>query len=126
MDETAPNARNTSATSATGGASSGPYTAVSASRTAVRRRINTDRDRTSPARGASAWVSAYSIVSPTPSPHEPCRPVPRRRSRTRLAARCHGVASRASSSTLSRWYGFPRAAASVASASGSTTMNRDR
>ena len=32
---------------------------------------------------------------PTPMPHEPCRPAPRRRSRTRLAARWYGVASSA-------------------------------
>ena len=50
------------------------------------------------------------MVCPMPMPHEPCRARPRRRSRTWFAARCHGVASSASPSTVSRWNGLPRAA----------------
>ncbi len=122
----APNATTASTTSSSGGASSGPYRSVRRSRTAARRLRRTRGVRTSPARGASAWSRAYSTACPNPTPHDPCRAPPRRRSRSRFAARCHGVPSRQSASTVSSANGLPSAAASAASASGSTTTNRVR
>src|SRR5882757_35915 len=86
---------------------------------------------TEPGAGRCAATSPYQTVSPTPSPHEPCRAGPRASSRVRLAAMWIGVVSSASSATDTSRNGSatPRCSSardSVARASGSTATCRDR
>ena len=81
----------------------------------------------SPARTPARVARSYQVVSPIPSPQDPCRTAPRASSLVRLAAACTGVVSRASGCTVTADSGLstPSAdsrSASSASAIGSTSM----